>query len=134
MATLLNRQIPAERNTGMRDLNDVQSYDCPKAQYVERVYREFHFLFGRDGTYNNNKDSVFEPRVDEMEVLSTHASCCTDAILNIDGYGANYLKADGLAAEVTTVGGWIAELEIEAMNDPQELIRLHCERQLMYQL
>ncbi len=97
----------------MQDLNDVQSYDCPKAQYVEHV---------------------FEPCVEEMDVLSTHATRCTDAILNIDGYSANYLKADGLVAEVTTVGGWIAELEIEAINDPTELIKLHCKRQLMYQL
>ncbi len=69
-----------------------------------------------------------------MDALSTHVTCCADAILNIDGYGPNYLKADGLAAEVTTVGGWIAELEIEAMNDPKELVKLHCKRQLMYQM
>ncbi len=134
LMTFLNRRIPAERNTGTRDLNDVQSYDCPKAQYVERVYREFRFLFLRDGTYKDNKDSVFEPRVEEMDALSTHTTRCADAILNIDGYGPNYLKADGLAAEVTTVGGWIAELEIEAMNDPKELVKLHRERQLMYQM
>ncbi|KAK0433279.1 hypothetical protein EV421DRAFT_1741725 [Armillaria borealis] len=134
LATLLNRRIPAERNTGMWDLNDIQLYDCPKAQYVECIYREFCFLFHRDGTYNDNKDSVFEPRVEEMDALSTHVTRCVDAILNIDGYGPNYLKADGLAAEVTMVGGWMAELEIEAMNDPEELVKLHHERQLMYQM
>ncbi|PBK84924.1 hypothetical protein ARMGADRAFT_1036845 [Armillaria gallica] len=134
LATLLNRRIPAERNTGTQDLNDVQSYDCPKAQYVEHVYQEFHFLFRRDGTYDDGQDSVFEPRVEEMDALSTHAMHWADAILNIDGYGANYLKADGLAAEVTMVGGWIAELEIETINDPTELIKLHRKHQLMYQL
>ncbi|PBL01529.1 hypothetical protein ARMGADRAFT_1023000 [Armillaria gallica] len=120
LTTFLNRQILAERNTGMQDLNDIQSYDCPKAQYVKCVYQEFRFLFLQDGTYKDNKDSVFEPCVEEMDALSTHMMRCTDAILNIDGYGPNYLKANGLAAEVTTVGGWIAELEIEAMNDPKE--------------
>ncbi|KAK0245024.1 hypothetical protein EDD85DRAFT_782996 [Armillaria nabsnona] len=120
LATLLNRQIMAERNTGMWDLNDAQLYDCPKAQYVECVYWEFHFLFGQDRTYNDNNDSIFKPCVDEMEVLSTHTMHCADTILNIDGCSVNYLKADALAAEVTTVGGWITELEIEVMNDPQE--------------
>ncbi len=105
LMTFLNRRILAERNTGTGDLNDVQSYDCPKAQYVEHIYQEFLFLFLQDGTYNDNKDSVFEPHVEEMDTLSTHTTRCADAILNIDGYGPNYLKADGLAAEVTTVGG-----------------------------
>ncbi|KAK0435921.1 uncharacterized protein EV420DRAFT_1487802 [Desarmillaria tabescens] len=134
LVTLLNRQILAERNTGMWDLNNVQSYDCPKAQYVECVYQEFCFLFSWDRTYNNNEDSVFKPRVDEMEVLSTHTMHCAETILNIDGYGVNYQKADSLVAEVTTVGGWITELEIEVMNDPKELIKLHCTCQLMYQM
>ncbi len=134
LATFLDRRIRTDLNTGARDLNDVEAYDCLKAQYIERVYREFRFLFKRDGTYNDNEDSVFEPRVEEMEALSTHATRCADAILNIEGYSENYKRVDSLAAEVTTVGGWIAELEIEVMSDPKELIRLHRERKLMYQM
>ncbi|KAK0196170.1 hypothetical protein F5146DRAFT_997635 [Armillaria mellea] len=134
LATLLDRRIRTDLNTGMCDLNNVEAYDCLKAQYIERVYREFRFLFKHDGTYNHNEDSVFEPRVEEMEELSIHATHCADAILNIEGYSENYKRIDSLAAEVTTVGGWIAELEIEVMNDPKDLIRLHREHKLMYQM
>ncbi|PBK86403.1 hypothetical protein ARMGADRAFT_1086578 [Armillaria gallica] len=141
LARLATRSADSNESTvsqPLRKKTPKEPPTCPQesvvAQYVERVYREFRFLFRRDGTYDDGQDSVFEPRVEEMDALSTHAMRCVDAILNIDGYGANYLKADGLAAEVTTVGGWIVELEIETINDPTELIKLHRKRQLMYQL
>ncbi|KAK0193494.1 hypothetical protein F5146DRAFT_998078 [Armillaria mellea] len=128
------RQIWTDLNTGTCDLNNVKAYDCLKAQYIEHVYQEFCFLFKCDGTYNDNEDSVFEPHMEEMEELSIHATHCVDAILNIEGYSENYKRVDSLAAEVTMVGGWIMELEIEVMNDPKDLIRLHHECKLMYQM
>ncbi|KAK0228947.1 hypothetical protein IW262DRAFT_1293626 [Armillaria fumosa] len=131
--SLLGRRMCSEIKEDNRDLNEVTAYDCSKAQYIEHIYREFRFMFQRDGTYDDNHDSVFEARVDEMDTLNNEVACCTDAILNLDGYGAHYEKANTLAAAVTTVGGWVAELEIEAMSDPRGLIKLHRSRKLMYQ-
>ncbi|KAK0224037.1 hypothetical protein IW262DRAFT_1295697 [Armillaria fumosa] len=109
--SLLGRRMHSEIKEDNHDLNEVTAYDCSKAQYVECIYREFCFMFRRDGIYDNNHDSVFKAQVDEMDTLNNEVACCTDAILNLDGYGAHYEKANTLAVAVTTVGGWVADDE-----------------------
>lgn len=106
----------------------------PVVQYIERLYLHFCFIFRHDEDYHEEDSLIFQARAEEMEALLTQINSCGDAILNIAGYEKEYAHINLLAAKALTISGWVSELEIEVLDDPNGLIRAHHNKRLMYQL
>ncbi|PBK59172.1 hypothetical protein ARMSODRAFT_1027669 [Armillaria solidipes] len=130
---LLDRALPPEVILSDRQLEALQRITDPVVQYIERLYLRFRFLFRRDEAYHEEDSLIFQDRAEEMEALLTQINRCSDAILNIIGYGKEYERVNSLAAQALTISGWVSELEIEALDDPNGLIRAHRNKRLMYQ-
>ncbi len=84
--------------------------------------------------YHKDDSLIFQAHAEEMEALLTQINSCGDAILNIAGYGKEYERVNSLAAKALTISGWVSELEIKALDNPNGLIRAHHNKRLMYQL
>lgn len=133
MEGLLDRALPPEVTLSDRTLESLQRLSDPVVQYIERLYLHFRFLFRCDEDYREEECLIFQQRVEEMEAMLTLIDKCGDAILNITGYGKEYKCVNSLAAKALTISGWVSELEIEALDNPNSLIRAHRNKRLMYQ-
>lgn len=134
MQGLLDRALPLEVTLSDRQLDALQTITNPVVQYIERLYLRFRFIFRRDEDYHKDDSLIFQAHAEEMEALLTQINSCGDAILNIAGYGKEYERVNSLAAKALTISGWVSELEIKALDNPNGLIRAHHNKRLMYQL
>lgn len=133
MQGLLDQALPLEVTLSDRQLDALQRITNPVVQYIEWLYLHFRFIFRCDEDYHEEDSLIFQSHAEEMEALLTHINKCGDAILNIMGYGKEYECVNLLAAKALTISGWVLELEIEALDDPNGLIQAHCNKRLMYQ-
>ncbi len=133
MQGLLDRALPLEVTLNDRQLDALQRITDPVVQYIKRLYLHFHFIFRHNEAYHEEDSLIFQEHTEEMEALLTQITRCSDAILNIIGYGKEYERVNSLAAQALTISGWVSELEIEVLDDPNGLIQAHHKKRLMYQ-
>ncbi len=133
MQGLLDRVLPPEVTLNDHQLDALQRITDPVVQYIEWLYLCFHFIFRHDEAYHKEDSLIFQKHAEEMEALLTQINRCSDAILNIIGYGKEYERVNSLAAQALTISGWVSELEIEVLDDPDGLIWAHRKKRLMYQ-
>ncbi|PBK88804.1 hypothetical protein ARMGADRAFT_1033785 [Armillaria gallica] len=122
MQDLIDQALLPEVTLSDSQLDALQTITDLIVQYIKQLYLCFYFIFRHDEDYHEEDSLIFQARAEEMEALLTQINSCSNAILNIAGYGKEYKRVNSLAAKAFMISSWVLELEIEALDDPNGLI------------
>ncbi len=93
----------------------------------------FRQIFIQDGRFVDSISALFHPQTTEFDLMQSRLHKCLFTIVNRMGEGTAARRVRNVWENMECLYGWILELEVEAMEDPVELIRKHRKAKLMYQ-
>ncbi|KAK0490082.1 hypothetical protein EDD18DRAFT_1109635 [Armillaria luteobubalina] len=117
----------------LRSLAEYKGNIDTATTYVEGLFITFHQLVIHEGRFDDQSSALFHPRTSELDRIATKLRRCQLSIVHRRGDERHVSRIQAVAEEVDRLYGWVLELEMEAMEDPEGLLFKHRQAMLMYQ-